>query len=162
MKVQVIKCDSLEEALAQLTALGCANCNCGERVPASAHAVAEKVEHIDLDYFLQSLAKKKGWKLSRMAGWLDSISELSPMAAFNIVVREIAIYLDQKYEDHIENSEKIFVISSLDGRIHEVCKAHVKNYRNFAAFRSIEDAKFACNILRGQLKGMFKKNAKRK
>ena len=163
MKVQVIKVNSLEEAFAQLAALGCVNCNCGERVFASAPAVAEKTEPtVDLNYFLQSLAEKKGWRPERMAGWLNGIAELSPIAAFNIVVREIAIYLDQKYEDHIENSEKIFVISSLDGRIHEVCKAHVKNYRNFAAFRTIEDARFACNILRGQLKGMFKKNAKRK
>lgn len=159
MEVQVITCNSLEEALAHLAAHACVNCNCRERIPASAE---EAQPTVDLNYFLNSLAKKKGWRVERLVGWLNGIAELSPIAAFNIVVREVAVYLDHKYEDHIENSEKIFAISPLDGRIHEVCKAHVKNYRNFAAFRTIEDARFACNILRGQLKGMFKKNAKRK
>jgi hypothetical protein len=45
----------------------------------------------------------------------------------------------------------------LDGRIYKVNKAHIKNYRNFAAFRSIEDAKTACKILREILKSMYAK-----
>lgn len=158
-KIKVIKCNSPEEALALLAAHTCTNCECASRVPTT---VEETEPAITLDFFLEILAKKKGWRVERLAGWLNGIAELSPMAAFNIVVREIATYLDRQYEDHIENSEKIFVISSLDGRIHKVCKTHIKNYRNFAAFRTIKDARFACNLLRDQLKGMFKKNAKRK
>lgn len=160
--VKVIKFNTLDEAIAHLAAHACANCNCEERVPAVVDATKEVEKSVDLNYFIEELAKKKGWRPERMAGWLNGIAELSPIAAFSIIVREVAVYLDHKYEDHIENSEKIFAISPLDGRIHEVCKAYVKNYRNFAAFRSIEDAKFACNLLRGQLKDMFKNNAKRK
>ena len=78
------------------------------------------------------------------------------MAAVNIVLREIACILDEKYPDHINKSDKIYIISTFDGRIHEVSKAYIKNYRNFAAFRTIEDAKIACNIVRDQLKDMFK------
>lgn len=124
--------------------------------------VSDKSETVSISYFINELAKKKGWKPEKVAGYLDSIIELSPVAAFNIMLREVAVWLDKKYEDHIENSEKIYVISFLDGRIHEVCKAHIKNYRNFAAFRTIEDAKFACNLLRESLKVMFKSNAKSK
>lgn len=156
MEVKVIKADSLEEALAIMANIACADCKCVNRMPTKVEAP------VDLSFFVSRIAEKKGWKFERANGWLGGIAEISPIAAFNIVAREIAIYLDHKYEDHIENSEKIFSISPLDGRIHEVCKAHIKNYRNFAAFRTIEDAKFACNLLRGQLKGMFKKNAKRK
>lgn len=87
---------------------------------------------------------------------LNYTAEIMPMAAVNIVLREIACILDEKYPDHINKSDKIYVISTLDGRIHEVSKAHIKNYRNFAAFRTIEDAKVACNIVRDQLKDMFK------
>lgn len=44
----------------------------------------------------------------------------------------------------------------LDGRITKANKAHIKNYRNFAAFRSVSDAKIACSIVRDVLKEMFK------
>ena len=71
-------------------------------------------------------------------------------------MREIAIELDLKYKDHIQDSPKIYVVSLLDGRITEANKAHIKNYKNFAAFRSIEDAKIACRITRDILKEMFK------
>lgn len=119
------------------------------------------IPNINLGDIIQNIANRKGWTVAKVNGWLGSIENESPIAAFNIVAREIAIELDKKYEDHIENSEKIYVISPLDGRIHEICKAHIKNYRNFAAFRTIEDAKFACTLLRDKLKGMFKANAKR-
>lgn len=105
---------------------------------------------------IQRIANRIGWKPQKVEDYLNAIYTMMPMAAFNLVLREIAIMIDQKYPDHINKSEKIFCISPLDGRIHEVCKAHIKNYRNFAAFRSIEDAKLACNLLRGHLKEMFK------
>ena len=98
-----------------------------------------------------------GWKPQKVERILNTTAEMLPMAAFNIMVREIAIALDAKYPDHINKSEKIFTISPLDGRIHEICKAHIKNYRNFAAFRSVADAKFACRILRSCLREMYAK-----
>ena len=45
-----------------------------------------------------------------------------------------------------------------DGRITKANKAHIKNYRNFAAFRTVEDAKTACSIVRDILKELFKNN----
>lgn len=120
----------------------------------------EKEPLVTLDFFVERIAVKKGWKPDKVWGYLNSIAYLNPMSAFNIVLREIAIWLDMRYEDHIENSEHIYSISTLDGRIHEIDKKYIKNYRNFAAFRTIEDARFACSILRDQLKDMFKSNAK--
>lgn len=115
----------------------------------------------DLNYYIGKIADKYHMSLEVAKVWLQGVHIVSPIAAFNILARQIAIELDKKYEDHIENSEKIYIISNLDGRIHEVCKAHIKNYRNFAAFRTIEDARFACTLLRDTLKGMFKANAKK-
>lgn len=105
---------------------------------------------------IERIANRLGWKPQKVEGYLNNVATMMPMAAFNMVAREIAIMLDEKYPDHINKSEKIYCISPLDGRIHEVCKGHIKNYRNFAAFRSIEDAKIACSILREPLKEMFK------
>ena len=84
---------------------------------------------------------------------MDSIL---PAAALSIILREIATELDKKYKDHIEKSPEIYVISTLDGRITKANKAHIRNYRNFAAFRTIEDAKIACKIVKPILKEMFK------
>lgn len=111
---------------------------------------------MDLEYYVQKIAEKLGWKIEKVYNYLNSVDTILPAAAFSMVLREVAIELDKKYEDHIEKSPEIYVISMLDGRITKVNKAHIKNYRNFAAFRTIEDAKIACRITRDILKEMFK------
>lgn len=119
-------------------------------------AVVESEVPMELEYYIQKIAEKLGWKIEKVYDYLNSIDTILPAAAFSMVLREIAIELDKKYEDHIENSPEIYVISMLDGRIAKANKAHIKNYRNFAAFRTIEDAKIACRIVKPILKEMFK------
>lgn len=112
----------------------------------------------ELEYYIQKIAKKLDWKFKKAYNYLNNVHDVLPAAACSIMLREIAIELDKKYENHIEESPEIYVISMLDGRINRVNKAHIKNYRNFAAFRSVEDAKIACFIMRDLLKEMFKNN----
>ena len=83
-----------------------------------------------------------------------------PQVALNMLLREIAIEIDKKYPDHIEKSDKTYTVSMVNGRITEVPKGTIKNFRHFAAFRTIEDAKLGCKIVRALLKDMFsiKKN----
>lgn len=120
-------------------------------------SVVKKTEvPMELEYYIQKIAEKLGWKVDKVYNYLNSVDTILPAAALSMVLREIAIELDKKYEDHIENSPEIYVISLLDGRITKANKAHIKNYRNFAAFRSIGDAKTACNIVKELLKELFK------
>lgn len=112
--------------------------------------------HMDLHYYVEKLAKKLNWKVEKMYNYLNTIDSVYPAAAFSMILREVAIELDKKYEDHIEKSPEIYVISMFDGKITKANKAHIKNYRNFAAFRSVEDAKTACSIVREILKELFK------
>lgn len=112
--------------------------------------------------YITRLAEKLGWKPVKMAGFLDSLYKLSPSATFSLLLREIAIELDKKYEDHINKCETLYIISMFDGRIHKVPRAYIKNFRNFAAFRTEEDAKEACSILRNELKAMFASDGKQK
>ena len=112
--------------------------------------------HMDLHYYVEKLAKKLNWKVEKMYNYLNTIDSVYPAAAFSMILREVAIELDKEYEDHIEKSPEIYVISMLDGKITKANKAHIKNYRNFAAFRSTSDAKIACKITRDILKEMFK------
>lgn len=111
---------------------------------------------MDLEFYVQKIADRLGWKIEKVYNYLNSVDTILPAAAFSMVLREVAIELDKKYEDHIEKSPEIYVISMLDGRITKANKAHIKNYRNFAAFRSVNDAKIACRITRDILKEMFK------
>ena len=120
--------------------------------------VAKTEVPMELEYYIQKIAEKLGWKVEKACNYLNSVDTILPAAAFSMVLREIAIELDKKYEDHIEKSPEIYVISMFDGRITKANKAHIKNYRNFAAFRTIEDAKIACTITRDILKELFKNN----
>lgn len=119
-------------------------------------AVVESEVPMELEYYIQKIAEKLSWKIKKVYNYLNSVDTILPAAVFSMVLREVAIELDKKYEDHIEKSPEIYVISMLDGRITKVNKAHIKNYRNFAAFRSVNDAKIACRITRDILKEMFK------
>ena len=111
---------------------------------------------MDMNFYIEKIAARLGWKPEKVYNYLNNADSILPAAAFSMVLREIAVELDKKYEDHVENSPEIYVISMLDGRITKANKAYIKNYRNFAAFRTIEDAKIACRIVKPILKEMFK------
>lgn len=111
---------------------------------------------MELEFYIQKIADRLGWKIEKVYNYLNNVDAILPSAAFSMVLREIAIELDKKYKDHINDSPEIYVISLLNGKITKATKAHIKNYRNFAAFRSIEDAKIACRITKDILKEMFK------
>lgn len=113
-------------------------------------------EKMQIDYYINKLANKLNWDCNRTINFLDTLTDIYPIAAFNIMLREIAIEMDLKYDDHISCSPRIYVVSSLSGKITEANKAHIKNYKNFAAFRSIDDARVACRILKKILKDLYK------
>lgn len=138
-----------------------------ENIPTLLHyGVIKPVEEkacevpMDLEFYLDKIAKKLGWKLEKTINYFNTIYSILPSAAFSMVLREIAIEIDKRYDDHIENSPEIYVISTFDGRITKANKTHIKNYRNFAAFRSIDDARTACRIVKPILKEMFKDSGK--
>lgn len=107
------------------------------------------------DDAIKSLAKKTNWREEQLLSILATLHLANPWAATQMVLKEIAIELDKKYDDLINKSEKIYVISPQDGRIHEINKKTIKNYKAFPAFRSIEDAKIACSLIRENLKSIF-------
>ena len=107
-------------------------------------------------FYVNKVAQRFGWKPAKACNYLNTIDSCYPAAAFAMVLREIAIELDKKYEDHISNSPEIYSISLTDGRITKLYKSSIRSYKNFAAFRTIDDAKFACKVLREVLKDMFR------
>lgn len=115
---------------------------------------------LSLGFYVGKLAERKGWKFEKMSNFLNNLAEINLGAAFQVVLREVAIELDKKYEDHIEKSEEIYCVSLSNGHIFKADKKFIKNFRNFAAFRTLDDAKLACKITRGLLRDMFKNGRK--
>ena len=124
-------------------------------VTGKANVVEEKTPNKIWNNAIESLAKKTNWKKEKLSNILNTLHIANPWAATQMVLREIAIELDKKYDDHINKSEKIYAISPQDGRIHEINKKTIKSYKAFPAFRSIEDAKIACSLIREHLKIIF-------
>ena len=106
---------------------------------------------------IQHLANRIGWNKENLEKYLSNLYKISPAAAFEIVLKEVAILLDEKYPDHINNSNEIWVINKVSGGVQKLKDlSKIKSFQHFAAFRSIEDAKIACRITRDILKEMFK------
>lgn len=103
----------------------------------------------------KNLCNKADVTSEKMSNILEVLKGVNRWAVVQLLLKEIAIELDKKYDNHINNSEKIYAISPQDGRIHEVDKSHIKNYKAFPAFRNIEDAKIACSLVKNHLKSIF-------
>lgn len=110
----------------------------------------------NVEYYINKIAMEKHWDYKKVASYLDNLEKFSPAAAFSVLLREVAIHLDNQYEDSIDKAEEIYVISTLDGKIHKIEKGTIKNFRNFAAFRTIEDARFAHRVLSKKIRKMFR------
>lgn len=78
-------------------------------------------------------------------------------AEFSVILRALAVLIDRKYPDHINSADvdKYFTIDMTNGRVCEVPKNKIKNFRNFAAFRSIDDIKIATKLLRPLIKELW-------
>lgn len=114
---------------------------------------------LSVKYYVAKLARKMNLKFEVCEAMLDNIASYSPITVISLLAKQISIELDQHYDGHIRDAEHIFVLSTVDGTITEIpAKARVEtNYRNFAAFRSLEDANLAYSILSNLYNEAFRK-----
>lgn len=116
----------------------------------------DKGVDFDIPAAVVHLAKRIGWDNNNLDKYLDNLYKISPAAVFSVLLKEVAIMLDEKYPDHINKSKEIWVINALNGEIQQVKNiSKIKNYRNFAAFRSLEDALTAKKIMAPALKDLY-------
>ena len=113
---------------------------------------------ITIDGAIRHLVNRIGWKRENFEKYIRSLYKISPAAVFGIILKEIAYLLDKRYPDHISKSEEIWIISSLNGKIQQVQNPkRIKNFKNFAAFRSLKDALIAKKLLAPILEDMYGK-----
>lgn len=114
----------------------------------------------DIGYYMNKVAKRLDLSTKNADTVFHDFQAAYLPGFFSMMLKEVAIELDKQYDDHIEASPRIYSVSLIDGRITEINKAHIKSYRNFAAFRSMDDARIACRILKPILKRMFNNDSK--
>ena len=123
--------------------------------------VEEEGTYVDLNFYLEHLANRVHWNVDNLRKYLGNLYTIYPAAVFSILLREIATVLDEKYDNHIENSKEVYVISCLSGEISKVKDLNkIKNFKNFAAFRTLENAILAKKILEEPMKQLFRRNGK--
>lgn len=112
---------------------------------------------ITIDGAVQHLANRIGWNKENLERYFNNLYKISNAAVFEIILKEVAILLDEKYPNHISNSKEIWVINKINREIQKLKDmSKIKSFQHFAAFRSLEDAKIACRITRDILKEMSK------
>lgn len=104
---------------------------------------------------ISRMAKRYGWDEKRLTRILNAIDAVHPSASVQMVLKEIALMLDEKYPGYIGKSEELYVISMGDGNIYPINKDNIKNFRNIAVFRTVGDAELAKNILGTKLTSLF-------
>lgn len=88
---------------------------------------------------------------------VELLNTLPDYIKFEMMLRAAAVLIDRKYPDHINNAkvDKYFTINMTDGKVCEVPKKSIKNFKNFAAFRTLDDIKIATKLLRPLMKHIW-------
>lgn len=116
----------------------------------------EEVEtKITIEDIILHIAGRIKWNPVNVAKYLDNLYKINQASVCNILLKELSIIFDKDYKGHIEDCEEIWAISSFDGKTFKVDKSRVKTCKNFAAFRSEEDAIRAKKILEVPFKEVY-------
>ena len=118
----------------------------------------EKEKEIVLDEIYKIISKDVFDKKDVQAA-IDLLTKLPAYSAFPMLLRAFAVYMDRKYPDHINDAdvEKYFTIDMANGRVMEVPKRKIKNFKHWAAFRNLEDIKAVTKVLRPLIRNLWPK-----
>lgn len=113
---------------------------------------------VTMESAVQHLASRISWSKENLEKYFNNLYKISPAAVFEIILKEVAILLDEKYPDHISNSKEIWAINKVNGEIQKLKDlSKIKSFQHFAAFRSLEDALIAKRVMAPALKDLYGK-----
>lgn len=110
---------------------------------------------MDLEFYVSKLEKQLGQEPGFLAMLQKATWRIAPASVSDLLLMFIAKFLDEQYPDHIRESKELFGVD-VDGRIVRLNPKEIKTFRTFAAFRSLDDARIACRILKPLKKKIFK------
>lgn len=103
-------------------------------------------DEITLENVITSLAIKLGASIESTTDLLEDLSKVNPAVVFSLLLKELAITLDKKYEGHITECSNLYFIRTSDGCIENLWGRY--NSDTISLFRNYNDAKLAINILK--------------
>ena len=86
---------------------------------------------------------------------LKKLFSISPSTTLSLLLRTIAVDMDNQYEGDISKCETVYLFDKLTGKPFEFPVKQAKNLRNVAAFRSKEDIEQALKICAPIVKKMY-------
>jgi hypothetical protein len=110
---------------------------------------------MNLEFYVSKLEKQLGQESGFLTMLQKATWRIAPASVSDLLLMFIAKYLDEQYPDHIRESKELFGVD-VDGRIVRLNPREIKTFRTFAAFRSLDDARIACRILKPLSKKIFK------
>ena len=113
--------------------------------------------HLRMVY--EYIANKLDISIQGAKNYLMDLEDISPTAALNIYLKRISNKLINKYDKTpIRKLPEIYIISLYKGKVKAICPKDIKNLKNFAWFRSKEDAEFARRCVINLIEKMFGKD----
>lgn len=126
-------------------------------------------EEKDLNWYIKNLRERTGD--SDTYSHLEWLWITNPVAFIMLMAREIAVDLDKKYSDrHICDNDKLYTISRITGKIVKtehpsLTMNDIRNNKHhifIPLFRSMNDARVACRLLKYYLREVYGKQKNKK
>lgn len=116
-------------------------------------------ENLLKEELVKALMRKlpEGTEEEHLDTLMQIYEELNPAAFFQMLLKELAVIMDRKYEDHISKCQDIHLFDLLKGRILHVPVDKTMNFRTFSAFRTKEDIRKALHLLQPLLRRIYGK-----
>lgn len=119
--------------------------------------IKEKEIPMELSFYIKRLAKR--FDLDKSAMWwiISAIKSGMPAIAFQMLLKEVSLYMESLEDIPMANRELIYWISLEDGEIRSQYTNTVKNFSVFSTFSSKENAEKAKEILSPFVKILYGK-----
>ena len=103
-------------------------------------------DEITLKNVISSVAIKLNADIESTTDLLEDLSKVNPAVVFSLLLKELAITLDKKYEGHITECSNLYFVRDLDGCVDNLWGRY--NSDTIALFRNYADARLAISILK--------------
>lgn len=103
-------------------------------------------DEITLKNVITSIAIKLNADIESTTNLLEDLSRINPAVVFSLLLKELAIILDKKYEGHITECSNLYFVRASDGCVDNLWGRY--NSDTIALFRNYADARLAVNILK--------------
>jgi hypothetical protein len=111
-------------------------------------------------FYIKRCADRLNMNVEEFNALLTKLKAVYPNTVFQLLLREIALEMDNTHQGNIRSVEPLYIVNSINGNIVKTKLSNEDRKRDFipcSLFRSEDEAKLACGILGGLYYQIFKK-----